>query len=121
MADANAIKRSAPLPAVLLVALLLGGWPAASEYLRELAATPGHGRRIEAPVVMYATRWCPYCHRAREYFERHSVKYVEHDIEGSPEILAAFHELGGRGVPLILVGDKRMEGFSPRAFDALLE
>jgi glutaredoxin len=121
MADSNAMKGSVPVAAVLLVALLFGGWPAASEYLRELTSVQGHGRHIEAPVVMYATRWCPYCHRAREYFQRHSVEYVEHDIEASPEILAAFHALGGRGVPLILVGDKRMEGFSPRAFDALLE
>lgn len=47
---------------------------------------------------MYSTKWCPYCHRAREYFKRHSFDYVEYDIEASAENLAKFRELGGRGV-----------------------
>lgn len=70
---------------------------------------------------MYATKWCPYCHRARGYFKRHSVSYVEYDIEASAENLARFRELGGTGVPLILVGEKRLHGFSPSSFDDLLK
>ena len=115
------MKRSNPLPVLLLVALLLGGLPVAWQKVYEWMPVEGHGRQIGTTVVMYSTKWCPYCHRAREYFERHSIDYVEHDIEASAENLARFRELGGRGLPLILVGDRRMEGFSARSFAELIE
>lgn len=115
------MKLSNPLPVLLLVALLLGGLPAARQQVYEWRSVEGHGRQIGTTVIMYSTKWCPYCHRAREYFERHSIDYIEHDIEASAENLAKFRELGGRGLPLILVGDRRMDGFSARSFDKLLE
>jgi glutaredoxin len=70
------------------------------------------------PVVMYATAWCPYCAKARAYFKRTNTAYVEHDIERSAEAHAAFKRLGGRGVPLILVGEERLRGFSELAFES---
>ncbi len=104
----------------MVVALLLGGFPFARQYLSDWEAVEGHGRQIESPVIMFTTRWCPYCHRAREYFKRHSVTYTEYDIEAAGENLAKFRAFGGTGVPLILVGDKRMNGFTPKSFNDLL-
>ena len=72
------------------------------------------------PVVMYATSWCPYCAKARAYFARKGIAYVEYDIEKSAAVNAEFKRLGGRGVPLILVGKEKMSGFSERGLDALL-
>lgn len=72
------------------------------------------------PVVMYATSWCPYCAKARAYFQRSGIAYTEHDIEKSASAHAEFKRLGGRGVPLILVGREKMSGFSEDGFDALL-
>lgn len=114
------MKPSRSLPALLLVALLFAVAPAAWRHVYESMSVEGHGRHVGAPVIMYSTKWCPYCHRAREYFKRHSFDYIEYDIEASAENLAKFRELGGRGVPLIVLGDRRLDGFSPRAFDDLL-
>jgi glutaredoxin len=72
------------------------------------------------PVVMYATSWCPYCAKARAYFAKNGIAYVEHDIEKSAAGNAEYRRLGGRGVPLILVGTEKMSGFSERGLDALL-
>ena len=72
------------------------------------------------PVVMYATSWCPYCAKARAYFARKGIAYVEYDIEKSAAVNAEFKRLGGRGVPLILVGKEKMSGFSERGLDAML-
>jgi len=110
---------------LIVVALLLGAAPAirmAVEVWSEPApaVTTGQGRELSEPVVMYSTQWCPYCQKAREYFKRHAVNYVEYDIEASVENRAKFQALGGTGVPLITVGDRRMSGFSPRAFNELL-
>jgi len=71
-------------------------------------------------VVMYTTSHCPACKAAKQYLAQKGVSYREIDVEQSPEGAQAFQKLGGRGVPLILVGDKKMEGFSPQALDALL-
>ena len=70
---------------------------------------------------MYSTPWCPYCKKAREYFKRHQFSYIEYDIEASATNLENFRALNGNGVPLILVGDRRMQGFTPQSFEALLQ
>jgi len=71
-------------------------------------------------VVMYTTSHCPACKAAKQYLAQKGVPYEEIDVEASREGAEAFRKLGGRGVPLILVGDKKMEGFSPQALDTLL-
>jgi glutaredoxin len=71
-------------------------------------------------VIMYTTSHCPACKAAKQYLAQKGVPYQEIDVESSRDGAAAFQKLGGHGVPLILVGDKKMEGFSPQALDALL-
>jgi glutaredoxin len=71
-------------------------------------------------VVMYATSWCPYCARARAYFAQSGIAYVEHDVEKSAGARAEFKRLGGRAVPLIVVGREKMNGFSEVGFEFLL-
>ncbi len=70
-------------------------------------------------VVMYATSWCPYCQRAREHFRARGIPYVEYDIEKDEAARRAYKAFGGRGIPVIFVGKRRMNGFSREAFDRL--
>jgi glutaredoxin len=84
------------------------------------AAQPGPAAQATGPVVIYATSWCPHCAKARAYFAKNGIAYVEHDIEKSAAVNAEFKRLGGRGVPLILVGAERISGFSELAFESLL-
>lgn len=86
------------------------------------AAAHAAPARAEAtpPVVMYATAWCQYCAQAREYFARSGIAYIEHDVEKSASANAEFRRLGGRGVPLIVVGREKMNGFSEQGFEDLL-
>jgi len=84
------------------------------------AAAPPPAAAPAGPVVMYATSWCPYCAKARAYFSRNGIAYTEYDIEKSATANAEFKRLGGRGVPLILVGRETMRGFSDEGMDALL-
>lgn len=82
------------------------------------ASTPQAQPAAAVPVVMYATAWCPYCAKARAYFKRTNTIYVEHDIEKSADAHAEFKRLGGRGVPLILVGSEKLRGFNELAFES---
>ena len=70
-------------------------------------------------VVMYSTSWCGYCRQARRYFKSKGIKFIERDIERSRLAKRAYDRLGGNGVPLIVVGDNTMSGFSKRKFDRL--
>lgn len=117
----GAKQRFYPLAALVLLSLLVGALPAVREYFSAQGPVEGHGRYNESPVIMYSTGWCPYCKKAREYFKRHQFSYVEYDIEASATNLENFRALNGNGVPLILVGDRRMQGFSPQSFEALLK
>ncbi len=67
-------------------------------------------------VIMYSTSWCGYCKKAREYFHKKGIKYREYDIEKSRSAKRAYDKIDGQGVPVILVGNKKMTGFSEAGF-----
>lgn len=77
-------------------------------------------RPRSASVTMFSTSWCPHCKRAKAYFAQKGVGYREVDIEASEEGRRDFDTYGGRGVPLIIVGEQRMRGFDAGAMDRLL-
>jgi glutaredoxin len=70
-------------------------------------------------ITMYATDWCPHCRNARKYFEARGIAFTEINVETSESGRKEYQALGGKGVPLIVVGDKLMRGFSPQRFEAL--
>ncbi|MFT5117234.1 MAG: hypothetical protein ACI9NY_000763 [Kiritimatiellia bacterium] len=43
----------------------------------------------------------------------------EYDIEKNARAKRHYDALGGKGVPVILMGKKRMNGFSPQGFDRM--
>ena len=70
-------------------------------------------------VVMYSTSWCGYCKKARKYFAANNIAYRDYDIEKDRFAKSRYDRMDGRGVPVILVGDKRMNGFSVAGFKSL--
>ena len=70
-------------------------------------------------VVMYGAAWCGYCKQARHYFTAHGVPYREYDVDQDAAAQREFKRLGGTGVPLILIGEARMQGFSEDRFERL--
>lgn len=70
-------------------------------------------------VIMYSTSRCTYCRKAKAYFRSKGIDYVEHDIEKSPKARAEYDRMGATGVPVILVGNKRMNGFSEKGFEKI--
>lgn len=72
-------------------------------------------------VVLYGTSWCGYCAKARAYFKQNKIDFVDLDIEKSPEALKAHTELGGGGVPLVLIGNRKIQGYDADAFQAAIK
>jgi glutaredoxin len=77
------------------------------------------GQEQDRNVIMYSTSWCKYCAKARRYFEASSIPFTEYDIEKDATAKQEYDELGAKGVPVILVGNKRMNGFSVSGFKAI--
>lgn len=105
----------------LLCALLFGAHAftgAAAEPLR-LAALADYG--TEQKVVMYATSWCPYCQQARNHFRQQGIPYTEYDIERDADAKRRYQAFGGRGIPVIFVGKRRMNGFSVSGFNKIYQ
>lgn len=70
-------------------------------------------------VVMYSAEWCGICTRAKKYFRKNNIAYISYDIEKSRTGKMDFKRLRGKSVPIIIVGDKRMNGFTAARFDQL--
>lgn len=76
---------------------------------------------MNAPrVTLYSTRNCPHCKRAKQYLQQKGVRFQEFDVQQNARAQKAFARLGARGVPVILVGDTRVDGFDKGRLDALL-
>lgn len=70
-------------------------------------------------VVIYSATWCGSCNRAKKYFRENNIPYVSYDVEKSRSGRADFRLLKGKSVPIIILGDTRMNGFTVARFEAL--
>ena len=73
----------------------------------------------EDKVVMYSATWCRMCKKAKNYFRENNIPYVSYDVEKSRTGKMDFKLLRGKSVPIIIVGGKRMNGFTAAKFDRL--
>jgi len=72
-------------------------------------------------VVMYSAEWCGVCKRAKKYMQKNNIAFKEMDIDKSSQAKREFKKLNGKGVPIILVGNQRMNGFSAVKLEAMLK
>ena len=70
-------------------------------------------------VVIYTATWCGVCKTAKANFNEQDIEFEEFDIEKDPRGKSDFRRLGGRAVPVILVGEQRMNGFDVSRFEQL--
>jgi glutaredoxin len=71
-------------------------------------------------VEIYMTSWCPACKAALAYVKRNGIAHIAYDIEKDNDANRRFEGFNGRGVPLIIVGDKAMHGFDSRTLERWL-
>jgi glutaredoxin len=80
-----------------------------------------HKARFGGTVEIYVTDWCGYCKQALSYMTSKGIPYVAHNIEKDSSAKQRYKELGGHGVPLIIIGSNKMSGFSPKALEYYLD
>lgn len=72
-------------------------------------------------VVMYMTPQCGWCKKAERFFEKHDIEVEQYDIAASDENKREYERLGGRGTPLIYIGNNRVDGFNKKAVKMALK
>jgi glutaredoxin len=70
------------------------------------------GPTNSSTLVMYTTNTCPACVKAKNFCAERGIPFQEKNIQVSTEAREEFKKLGGRGVPLLVMGNERCEGFN---------
>lgn len=83
--------------------------------------TPANKARFGGTVDIFVTDWCGYCKQALDYMKSKGIPYVAHNIEKDSSAKQRYKELGGHGVPLIIIGSNKMSGFSPKSLEYYLD
>lgn len=83
--------------------------PQRTSFVR-FSAVRAEARRLQAD---------PAANEPLAYLDSRGVAYREHDIDTADGQLAFAQAGSASGVPLLLVGEQRVQGFSASAYDAL--
>ncbi len=70
-------------------------------------------------IVLYSAVWCGYCKLAKAYLAGKGIGFQEVDIDSKEGMVAFAQAGGGKGVPLLVSGSQKVQGFSSPAYDAL--
>ncbi len=63
------------------------------------------------PTVIYTTRFCPYCIRAKRLLDTKRVAYTEIKVDNDPALRSEMIQLSGRyTVPQIWIGERHIGG-----------
>lgn len=66
-------------------------------------------------------RACPLCRQAKHYLQRLGLRFQEFDVHNNIRAQKAFARLGARSVPVIMIGETRIDGFDRKRLDGLLK
>ncbi len=108
-----------PLRTVFVVGILLLTFSTAGAEMSPPASTSPKVR-FTGTVELYVTSWCGYCKKALNYVKSNNINYVAYDIEKDTVAERRYRELGGHGVPLIVIGPHKMSGYSQESLEYYL-
>ena len=64
-------------------------------------------------AIVYSTKICPYCVRAKMLLEKRNIKYIEYKIDEDVKMFQQMLQLsnGRQSVPQIFIVDKHIGGY----------
>jgi glutaredoxin-like YruB-family protein len=71
-------------------------------------------------VTLYSTSNCTHCRQAKTFLQKKGVRFMEFDVQRNQRALKEFQRLGARGVPVIIIGTTRLDGFNARQLEQAL-
>lgn len=74
-----------------------------------------------APIIIYSTPTCPFCHQVKDFFKEHQVEFVDYNVADDETKRDEMVQKSGQlGVPVIDVGGEVIVGFDKERLQALL-
>jgi len=62
-------------------------------------------------ITLYSAPACSFCRQARAFLQSHKLHFQEFDVQRSSKARRQLERMGVRGVPVIMVGNQRLDGF----------
>jgi glutaredoxin len=108
-------KPSAALKWIVVLAFVGVGIWYGKPWWQHLPAAQAKEAAEQPMITLYSTEWCGYCAATRKFFDANGIRFEELDIEKTTAGYEGHKKLGGRGVPLIVVGDNVIRGYDEAA------
>jgi len=72
-----------------------------------------NSEKIIMKAIVYSTKICPYCVRAKMLLEKRNIKYIEYKIDEDVKMFQQMLQLsnGRQSVPQIFIDDKHIGGY----------
>ena len=65
-------------------------------------------------LIVYSAWWCPDCHTAKQFLDKHNIPYKEIDIETTPGAAQeVIRRAGKRAIPQFVVDGKWIQPYRP--------
>lgn len=103
--------------AVLVVLVLYQHW---GDIQNTFKPPPDFSAMHPEGVVLYATEWCGYCKKTREFFNQHHIAFIEYDIEKSAVGRDQYDQLHSSGIPVVVIKGEVLRGYNPSEMQRLL-
>lgn len=72
------------------------------------------------PVLVFTAPGCDGCKQVKKFLQEKSIPFKEVDITQDEETKLKLVQMGFKGTPVTIVGDKALAGFDPAQLERLL-
>jgi glutaredoxin len=74
-------------------------------------------------MLLFTTQSCHYCKAARRLLNKPeiTINWCEIDTQQTKEGYALFREIGGQGVPVAIIGNERIDGYSQVSYEKAIK
>ena len=72
-------------------------------------------------IQILVASWCVHCRDLEKFLQDQNLGYIRLDIEKDPEGRRLYQQLGGGGVPMVIIGKSILKGFDKNAILEMLE
>lgn len=71
-------------------------------------------------ITLYSTSSCVHCRQLKTWLQQHRIPFIEMDVQHNARAFKDFQRHGGHGVPLLIVGERKIQGFNAKQLPAQL-
>lgn len=97
---------------IIITCIVLGGY----QYITKPPQLSARTLDNNCDAVVFTQATCPYCTQARNLLNNEKVNWCEKDINVSSNNYDLYKELGGKGVPFAVIGEKVLRGYNKNQY-----